>query len=80
MFTRAAGRLVWATVVVMFGYLACNSFAANEAKASALSKALAQVKLFSELTEAERALLKATGHVALRQNGRAHYPAGKGPG
>jgi len=59
MFTGTAGRFVWAVVVVMFGYLACNSFAADEAKALALSKALAQVKLFAGLTDAERDSLKA---------------------
>ena len=65
MFTGAAGRFVWAVVVVMFGYLACNSFAADEAKALALSKALAQVKLFAGLTVAERDALKAA--VTLRR-------------
>ncbi|MBW1853020.1 MAG: cyclic nucleotide-binding domain-containing protein [Deltaproteobacteria bacterium] len=60
MFTGAAGRFVWAVVVVMFGYLACNSFAADEAKALALS-----VKLFAGLTVAERDALKAA--VTLRR-------------
>jgi len=47
MFTGVAGRFVWAVVVVMFGYLACNSFAADEDKALALSKALSQAKLLA---------------------------------
>ena len=59
MFTGTAGRFVWAVVVVMFGYFASDSFAADEAKASALSKALAQVKLFAQLTDVEREALKA---------------------
>ena len=59
MFRRAAGRFVWAVVVVIFGYLSCNSFAADNDRALALSKALAQVKLFAELTDAERNSLKA---------------------
>ena len=77
MFTRAAGRLVWAAVVVMFGYLACNSFAADEAKALALSKALAQVKLFSELTEAERASLKAAATLRYGKTGERIIQQGK---
>ena len=75
MFTGAAGRFVWAVVFVMFGYLACNSFAADEAKALALSKALAQVKLFAGLTDAEKDSLKVaatlrrgkTGEIIIRQ-------------
>ena len=77
MFTRAAGRLVWATMVVMFGYLACNSFAADEAKALALSKALAQVKLFSELTEAERASLKTAATLRYGKTGERIIQQGK---
>ena len=59
MFTGAVGRFFGAVVVVIFGYLVCDSFAADEAKALALSKALAQVKLFAGLTDAERDALKA---------------------
>jgi CRP/FNR family cyclic AMP-dependent transcriptional regulator len=59
MSTRATGRFVWAVVVVIYGSLASNSFAAEEAEALALSKALAQVKLFAGLTDAERDALKA---------------------
>ena len=58
MFTEAKERLVWAVVAVMFGVFASNSFAADEAKALGLSKALAQVKLFAGLTDAERDALK----------------------
>ena len=68
MFTRTADRFIWAVVVVMFGYLACNSYAEDEAKALALSKALAQVKLFAGLTDAERDALK---DAATLRRGRA---------
>ncbi len=43
----------------MFGYLACNSFAADEDRALALSKALSQARLLASLTEAEKDALKA---------------------
>jgi len=68
MFTKAAGRLVLAIVIVMLGNLACNSFASDEAKALTLSKALSQIKLFAGLTEAERDSLKA---VATLRRGKA---------
>lgn len=68
MFTGVAGRFVWAVVVVMFGNLASNSFAADEAKALALSEALAQVKLFTGLTDVERDALKSA---ATLRRGRA---------
>ena len=57
MFIKPLGRFVWA-VVVMLGYFAVNSFAADDGKALLLSKALGQVKLFAGLTEAERDALK----------------------
>jgi CRP/FNR family transcriptional regulator, cyclic AMP receptor protein len=65
MFTGTAGWFVRAGVVVMFWSLACNSFAADEAGAVALSKAMAQVKLFAGLSDAERDSLKAA--VTLRR-------------
>jgi len=43
---------------VVLAYLAGSSFAFGEARASALSKALAQVKLFAGLTDAERDALR----------------------
>ena len=68
MFTGLAGRFFWVVVVLMFGNLASNSFAADEAEALALSKALVQVKLFAELTDAERDALKS---VATLRRGKA---------
>lgn len=58
MFTGMKGWFICAVVAVMFGCLAGNSFATDETKALALSKALAQVKLFAGLTDAERDALK----------------------
>jgi CRP/FNR family cyclic AMP-dependent transcriptional regulator len=68
MFTGLAGRFVWVVVVLMFGNIASNSFAAEEAEALALSRALVQVKLFAELTDAERDALKS---VATLRRGKA---------
>jgi signal-transduction protein with cAMP-binding, CBS, and nucleotidyltransferase domain len=59
MFTGAIERVVWVFVAVMLGVFVSNSFAAVEAKDLELSKALAQVKLFAGLTDAERDTLKA---------------------
>ena len=77
MFTGAAGRFVWAVVVVMFWCLACNSFAADEARAVALSKALAQVKLFAGLTDAERDSLKAAATLRRGKAGERIIQQGK---
>jgi CRP/FNR family cyclic AMP-dependent transcriptional regulator len=77
MFTKAAGRLVWAIVIVMFGNLACNSFAADEAKALALSKALAQVQLFKGLTDTERESLKAAAALRHGKVGERNIQQGK---
>jgi CRP/FNR family transcriptional regulator, cyclic AMP receptor protein len=68
MLTGAAWRFVLAVAVVMFGNFASDLFAADEANGSALFKALAQVKLFADLTDAERDALKSA--VTLRR-GRA---------
>ncbi|MBW1781714.1 MAG: cyclic nucleotide-binding domain-containing protein [Deltaproteobacteria bacterium] len=59
MVRRTARRLFCAVVIVMFGYLSGYSFASDEAKSVALSKALSKVKLFAGLTDAERDALKA---------------------
>ena len=80
MFTGKADLFIWAVVVVMFGYLACNSFAADEAKALALSKALAQVKLFAGLTDAERDALKATATLRHGKAGERIIQQGKAMG
>lgn len=61
-------RFVLAGIVMMFSNLATDSFAADEGKGSGLSKALAEVKLFAGLTEAEREALESAA--TLRQ-GRA---------
>jgi len=77
MFTGVAGRFVWVVVVVMFGYLSCNSFAADDAKALALSRALAQIKLFAGLTGAERDSLKAVATLRHGNTGECIIQQGK---
>ena len=54
----AAGRLVLAVVVLAIGHLACTSVTPDKAKALTLPKALAEVKLFAGLTDAERNALR----------------------
>ncbi len=58
--TGLVGRCFLAVVgvAVILGNFADNSFAADKAKALELSKAMAQVKLFSGLTDKERDSLK----------------------
>jgi len=58
MFSGAATRVFGAVLAAMVGVLGANSFAAQQANASELSNALAQVKLFAGLTDAEREMLK----------------------
>ena len=77
MFTGVAGRFVWAVVVVMFGISASNSFAADAAKALTLSKALAQVKLFADLTDAEKDSLKAAATLRTGKAGERIIEQGK---
>ena len=77
MFTGLAGRFVWVVVVLMFGNLASNSFAADEAEALALSKALVQVKLFAELTDAERDALKSAATLRRGKAGERIIEQGK---
>ncbi len=57
MFTGMAVRFVLAIVILMFS-LSGSSFGAEEAKSVALSNALAKVKLFAGLTDAEKESLK----------------------
>ncbi|MCP4023585.1 MAG: hypothetical protein GY729_17195, partial [Desulfobacteraceae bacterium] len=64
---KRTGWIACSIVLLMFGYLACNSFAAEEDKNKALSKAISQVKLFSGLTEPERDALK---EVAVLKHGK----------
>lgn len=59
MFSRVGIRCAWAVVIVMFVYLAGHSIAADDTNALALSRALAQIKLFAGLTDTERDSLKA---------------------
>jgi CRP/FNR family transcriptional regulator, cyclic AMP receptor protein len=68
MLTGAVWRFVLAGMVMMISNSAANSFGADEAKGPALSKALAEVKLFAGLTEAEK---DALGSVATLRRGRA---------
>ncbi len=73
MITKMAVRFVCAMLLVVVG--AGGSFALDEAKDSALGKALSQVKLFAGLTHGEREALKAaatlrrgvTGDIIIRQ-------------
>ena len=80
MFTRKAVWFIWIAVIVMFGYLACNSFAADEANVLALSRALAQVKLFQGLTDAERDALKAAATLRSGKSGERIIQQGKAMG
>ena len=78
MVTRMAGRFVWAVVVVMLGISAGNSFAAD--KALALSNAVAQVKLFADLTDAERDELKSAVTLRSGEAGERIIEQGKALG
>jgi signal-transduction protein with cAMP-binding, CBS, and nucleotidyltransferase domain len=64
----------------MFGNLAGNSFAEDEANASALSKALVQVKLFAGLTDAERDALKSAATLRRGKAGERIIEQGKAMG
>jgi len=57
--------------------MADNSFALDEAKALALSKALSQVKLFAGLTDAERNALKAAATLRRGKAGERIIRQGK---
>jgi CRP-like cAMP-binding protein len=61
----------------MFGSIASNSFAADEAEALALSKALVQVKLFAELTDPERDALKSAATLRRGKAGERIIEQGK---
>jgi len=61
-------RLALVGVIMMIGTLASDSFGADAAKDSSLSKALAEVKLFAGLTRAERDALESA---ATLRRGRA---------
>ena len=77
MFNGLADRVFWVVVVLMFGNLASNSFAADDAEALTLSKALVQVKLFSELTDAEKDELKSAATLRRGKAGERIIEQGK---
>ena len=66
MITGTGKRLIWTAMIVVLGSCVCNSFAADESEELTLSGALSQVKLFAELTNAERDALKTAA--ALRRS------------
>jgi CRP/FNR family transcriptional regulator, cyclic AMP receptor protein len=80
MFNRVAGRFVWVVVGVMFGYLACNAFAADGTRGLTLSGALAQATLFKGLTDAERDALQAAATLRRGQVGERIIQQGKAMG
>ena len=80
MFIQTLGRFVLVVVVVMLGYFAANSFAADEGKELALSKALRQVKLFAGLTEAERDALRTAAMLRRGKAGERIIEQGKHSG
>ena len=80
MFTGRAVWFIWVGVVVMFGYLGCNSFAADEARDLALSMTLAKVKLFAGLTDAERDALKDAATLRRGKSGERIIRQGKAMG
>lgn len=70
MFTGMKGSFLGAVVVGVFGIMVGNSFAVDEAKDLALARALAQVKMFAGLTNAEKNALKSVAtlrHVKARE-------------
>ena len=76
---RLSARLFVAVVVVVsvLWTLAGNSFAVNKEKASELSEALGQVRLFTGLTDKERDALKGAATVRHCQEGERIIEQGK---
>jgi signal-transduction protein with cAMP-binding, CBS, and nucleotidyltransferase domain len=74
-----AARLFLAVlfVIVVLGNFAGNSFAADKAKALELSKALGQAKLFTGLTDKERAALISAATLRLCKEGELIIEQGK---
>jgi CRP/FNR family transcriptional regulator, cyclic AMP receptor protein len=68
MFAGMASRLFGVILFMAFGGLSSNSFASDNARTVELSKALAQVKLFAGMTDAERDALKSA---AVLRHGKA---------
>src|SRR5512143_2015827 len=79
MVTGRAARLFLSVVVVM-GVLvafAAHSFAAEKIKASELSRALGEAKLFARLTDKERAALKSVAALRYGREGERIIEQGK---
>ena len=74
-----AARLFLAVlfVIVVLGNFAGNSFASDKAKALELSKALGQAKLFTGLTDKERAALISAATLRLCKEGELIIEQGK---
>ena len=68
MLTGTVCRFVCAVMIIIFGCLAGNSLATDNAKTLTLTKALSQVKLFADLSNTERDALKT---VATLRQGKA---------
>ena len=79
MVTGRAGRLFLAVVVVVvvIGSVWADSFAANKAAASELSKALGQAKLFAGLTDKEKVALKSAATLRHSKEGERIIEQGK---
>lgn len=77
MFTRTAVPFILSVAVVMFGGLACNSNNTDEARDLALSRALVQVKLFSQLTDVEMDALKVVATLRRGRSGERIIEQGK---
>ncbi|OGV56015.1 MAG: hypothetical protein A2X45_21245 [Lentisphaerae bacterium GWF2_50_93] len=75
--TRIAVRFVLAVAVIMIGIVAFNSLAADDAKGTELSKALAKVKMFAGLTGAERESLKSAAMLRKAKAGELIIGNGK---
>lgn len=77
MFTRTAGLLILTVAVAMFAGLACDSSSTDKAKDLTLSNALAQVTLFSELTDSEKEALKVAATYRHGKSGERIIEQGK---
>jgi signal-transduction protein with cAMP-binding, CBS, and nucleotidyltransferase domain len=78
MATGLAARLFSAVlVVVVSGIFSANSFAADKAKASELSRALGRAKLFAGLTDKERAALESAATLRHCKEGERIIEQGK---
>ncbi len=79
MVTGRTGYLLLAVVVfvAMLGSFADNSFAADKARVSELSRALSRAKLFAGLTDKERAALKSVTALRYGREGERIIEQGK---